>query len=87
MVTVLGPYEALTYYIHTYIHTYKWVWSASRRNRFTSGDDLLIQLCRGAWWAPESVSYDMEKRKITCPSWESNPDSSSVQPVASRYTN
>jgi hypothetical protein len=37
MVAVLGPYEALPYYIHTYIHTYQW--SETRR---TTGPVIVV---------------------------------------------
>jgi hypothetical protein len=38
-----------------------------------------VPIVQEPWWAPEL--YAIEKRKISCPCQESNPDSSVVQPV------
>jgi hypothetical protein len=46
-------------------------WSASRSVPFTTGKKPLV-----------STVYVKEKRKISCPCQESNPDFSAVQPVA-----
>jgi hypothetical protein len=47
---VLGPYEALPYYIHTYIHTSALVggeWLDSCPGRFTSGEKAPGTHCLG----------------------------------------
>jgi hypothetical protein len=57
-------------------------WSAWRPCRFTSREKALGTHCIGGWVGPRVGLNVMEKRKISCPYREWNPDSSAVHPVA-----
>jgi hypothetical protein len=56
-------------------------WSASRPRRFTPEETALGTHCLGDWVGPTADMDVMERRKISFPYQESNPDSSAVQPA------
>jgi hypothetical protein len=60
-------------------------WSVSRRGRFTPRERTPGTHWIGGWVCPRA-GLNAVKRRIFCPCWESNPNSSAVQPVAHRYT-
>jgi hypothetical protein len=60
-------------------------WSASRPGRFTPGERAPSIHWIGGWVSPRSGLDAMKKKEISCRNRKSNLDSSTVQPVASRY--
>jgi hypothetical protein len=60
-------------------------WSASRSGRFTPGERAPGNHWMGGWVGTRTGLDAVEKRKISCRCWETNPDPSAVQPVACSY--
>jgi hypothetical protein len=60
-------------------------WSVSRRGRFTQGEEAPGTHWIGGWMDPRAGLDDEERRKYYFYR-NSNSDPSTVQPVASRYT-
>jgi hypothetical protein len=60
-------------------------WTASCPGRFTLGERAPDTRSIGGWLGP-STSMDDTERRYSCPFWDWNSDSSTVQPAASRYT-
>jgi hypothetical protein len=60
-------------------------WSASRPGRFTPGERAPGTHWIGRWLGPTDGLDDVEERKF-CLWWDSNSETSVVQPVASRST-
>jgi hypothetical protein len=62
-------------------------WSASSPGSFIPGERASGTYWIGGWVGHRVGLHAVEKRKISCPCRESNRDSSTVRPVARRYTN
>jgi hypothetical protein len=60
--------------------------SASRPGRFTSRERAPVTHWVGGWVGPRAILDAMVKRKIPGPRRESNPRTSTIQPVAQGYT-
>jgi hypothetical protein len=53
---------------------------------YLRGESSRYLLDRRLWWAPEPAWMTWRGEK-SCPYWDSNSDSSAIQPIASHYTN
>jgi hypothetical protein len=61
-------------------------WTASRSCRFTPWENAPDVHCVGGWAGLRTSLGVVENRKMSCTCQESNPNSSTVQPIVRRYT-